>query len=715
MQESVEEALGAITVRFLRASEDGTLLCAEDLLPLLQHPAFSDIDTLVLAVKRNARMIVPSLCVARAAGKEPLVLRKIETLHSFCPSDGDESGGVSLRRVDDALQAAASSGYEVRLQHGTSVILTRGVSVLSDDTFRQLAFLSGLLRESSLNLLNDSLDIRDHEAHELKLSASLDDTVDAVARFAEAHYFVEARVLRDDYGKGQWVEVASTVDSVVVKRIVDTLGSDSLPTKPTLVRDGTQYSLLFPVVRRGRRLDDDEIPIGTKRERRFRHVLVLTSSSPIRRYVVTNLLFHFQRYFDHHVQGEQQRCLAELREYAAELAAEVRYPHRPSDFKYLEVYRTYVTRALKQTCELTTAFSASCRLYNPVNDSLEQIALYEDPSVIPHQEPLWDHLQLTQGGVNARAFESDAPYVYLEDLSPLRTRLQRRKEQREKQARRIAERPEFLDRRAHAQSELCVPLFYKKTKIGVINLESPLRDGLRSDITFICDVVRALEQLLVALLDSNDQRWLYSRDRHQQSFHELMNLVQDEAFPAPLRERFNRQIDVLRGVNISEGGQRVALTDLEAFKARYVEAVRPLGIAEDLAYGCRIHINEKETRVRRYWLGCVETIYRNLLDNLRAHADPSKDTVVIDQPAPRAPRHIKLQTKSSTRFDESDLDTLLITPMAGSDRLHYGLFVVGAIARHLGGYAYVGNVPDGGGMVIVTVPLDDPDAPQEIS
>jgi hypothetical protein len=261
-------------------------------------------------------------------------------------------------------------------------------------------------------------------------------------------------------------------------------------------------------------------------------------------------------------------------------------------------------------------------------------------------------------------------------------------------------------RRPDAEAELCFPLTYKQTKIGVVNFESPIQHGFDLDVAFVGAVVAAIEQHLVLLLEANDQRGLASRARIQHSLHEIQHIIDEPAFPGDYRARLGLHMKVLDGTAFDER-RLVPLSELRTFLERYLEEMRTSvglpSIADSLALGCRIFLETPDLHVSSHWMDVTQIIFKNLLDNIREHGDASRDSLTIRQPAFRDGAHISFRLRSSATLPEAEIADMLFTPLRRSDRLHFGMFLVGAMARYLGGYAHVGN--ERRGVVLVSLPI----------
>ena len=121
-----------------------------------------------------------------------------------------------------------------------------------------------------------------------------------------------------------------------------------------------------------------------------------------------------------------------------------------------------------------------------------------------------------------------------------------------------------------------------------------------------------------------------------------------------------------------------------------------------------MRINDPGIVIEKYKMNLLAIMYQNLLDNYRKWGDIERDSVLVHRK--KNTNVLDFVVNSSNRFDENQMKKLLIEPYMTTtnqeDKAHYGMFIIGMIARHLGGYAYVLNKKDrSNSRLIIKIPF----------
>ncbi len=227
-----------------------------------------------------------------------------------------------------------------------------------------------------------------------------------------------------------------------------------------------------------------------------------------------------------------------------------------------------------------------------------------------------------------------------------------------------------------------------------------------------------MENHIIALFESNDKQWLARRSRIYQNLHEIKNLINSNYFPQEFTEEIDKYIEVNEMVDRSI--EPVKLLTLKKYLEEYIvdyenEITRTVPIKairdemkSEFSFGCKIRIIDTEKQIQCYKMNLIKIMYKNLLDNYRKWGDIERDSVLIHQR--KNSNQLEFIVKSSTLFDEKNIKKLLVEPYTTTtnrkNKAHYGMFIIGMIARHLGGYAYVtNNKKNSVSQLIIQIPI----------
>ncbi len=684
MSEMLEKVCQDIEQEYLQNS----VLCIEQMFPALKSEIFEGMDIVLLSTKDGSdgnEEVIPTLSVCKSANSIPKSVLSISELWFFFKDSSGISPTVKpSKSLKDILDYAISAKYYVhKFPSFRTVILVRHNENFreEDKLHNKLARSLFFVRQKSQNLLNDSNQLADKNREELQeqFTEDLHSAVDTISKYIEEKFGVAAFALKYSDRKNEWsckqacpLEITDTVN-MHIDRVSDQV-------KPIAGFSMNKYFIIFPF-------------ISTLVRRDLQSLILIQSERPIPTYIITNLRYFTNYYFAVYLEERKSDLLESLQKKTLGLYSEIeRMINSGHEINPRAQMKQFLEPAFRIALQATNAFSASLRLYSPEIDSLELVyasgsdrvenATSQNKDRIPAKDI--DKSQV------AYVFKTGKPGDegnYIPNIEHIRGK----------------SGSKYREHRTNSQSELCFCIFFKQIAVGVLNFESPQKNGFQHDRNFLKKIRTSLENYITALYESNDKQWLARRSKIYQNLHEIKNVINSDYFPKELTQEIDKFIEVNETVDRSI--EPVSIIEIERFRDTYIDSytkelehtvkinlIRDEMIKE-FPKGCMINISNVNKSVPHYKMNLLLILYKNLLDNYRKWSASNRDYVRVRDL--KDSNLIEFKVVSSTLFDEKILNKLLIEPYTTTtqygNKAHYGMFIVGMIARHLGGYAYVLN------------------------
>ena len=372
----------------------------------------------------------------------------------------------------------------------------------------------------------------------------------------------------------------------------------------------------------------------------------------------------------------------------------------------------------KDTFSVINCHSVTVRMNNPASNSL---VLYAEASTdeaddsdirLRQNANSYDtdiSLNKFKTSVNAFTYlfsDSGFEYVYLRNLNAKIP-----KEYKDK----------GLDRatqyRETSLSEFCMPFRFGNVTIGTVNLESSLKRAFDDDIEFLLLFRSALEDLYRKHFEVFDLEWYKLLTKFADPLHELENFLDTDFFDSSqksvLRDLF------ISGKKIDEDKSRPMLADLTSWFDDWVRSYyrkESRDFKDDIKSIVEFNI-EKDVNLQPAVFSAITAIIKNLITNIEDHSYIRRDKIIISNSTlyrgrPEDGKNLRIRYKTFGYFDNETLEAFCLRPIERSqpneNTRHYGAFVLGLLARSVGGYVVV-DKSDKGYPVFVefTIPIQE--------
>ncbi|MDU8927672.1 hypothetical protein RXV86_09775 [Alisedimentitalea sp. MJ-SS2] len=339
---------------------------------------------------------------------------------------------------------------------------------------------------------------------------------------------------------------------------------------------------------------------------------------------------------------------------------------------------------LRQT---TNAHSCTVRLFDQQTQSLTLAAVSEEDgagydSVIPRSAATGGRRRIKVAtpfrSVNAYSYSKTAPgeYVYIRDVTNISESL------------RNDGLEEAFRTRSKTVSEFVVPLYWGGLRVGVLNLEADFESAFELDDTFIVTMAFLMTQAWAAVHSSADRYWLSQISFTHLATHELAD------FRRSLEPRHQESLDsIVDTLSTAQFGLKEESSTL--FEAILFAESR----AKELDPSCdpksilvTTPAASRKVLLDAQFAASLRVIFDSIIRNAHKHSHLAKDRVSIDViEAPGAGRgEILIEYSSnSSPADPDDAKFFFYRPLQDSDGLHFGMFLIGAHVRLLGGHVEV--------------------------
>lgn len=367
-------------------------------------------------------------------------------------------------------------------------------------------------------------------------------------------------------------------------------------------------------------------------------------------------------------------------------------------------FEQFATKCLNHIVNSTYSHSATVRVYNPYNKSLK---LFKDLKtdwgnrVSELNEVDYKEIPIRKFRVSLNAFtflrnSNIDSYSYIKN-----TNKKIPDEYRVKGLREILKHRDSL-------SEICFPLFCGKIPFGTINMESTIKNAFDHDIKYLFGIKKALETFYDISIKSSDAKWLAGRSPVYRNVHELSQHLRLN------RESFStKQIGLLKRLILLD--DTITPSELINVSKLYDELIKWLrtqinSFAMETAQNHIIFDLKNDHYIKFDVFENILLICKNLVNNIIAHSDFRRDKIIImqnDHLRMGVNANLKIFVKTFGSFEDQSYNSLLISPIIKNNEYHYGMFLVGMLARKLGGIALIsrGNSYSPHTIIEVSIPL----------
>jgi hypothetical protein len=401
----------------------------------------------------------------------------------------------------------------------------------------------------------------------------------------------------------------------------------------------------------------------------------------------------------------QQNRLLPLLELHKELISHIQNAYFKVRATHLKKFESFSTKCLTLIVDSTYTHSATIRLYEPYDKSLvlfKEIKSEWGKRKKNITEKDYSHIPIKRFRASLNAFtflknSNQDSYSYINNVNdkiPVDLKKMGLNE---------------ILKHRDSLSEICFPLLCGDIAFGTLNIESSIRNAYSdSDIEYLFSIKRAIESFYVLSLKNSDAKWLAGRSPVYRNVHELSQLLRLK------KKYFNKEQTALlkRLIVLDDSSktiQKIKLvklkTELLLWIKKQVDPIKYEIISQNLIFD----INKKQNVSGEFFENLL-LICKNLFENIISHGDPERDKFIIvqdDYLRMGVNANLKIFIKSFGYFDSANYSSLFVSPILKDEELHYGLFLVGVLARKVGGMALISQ-GDGASphtIIEVTMPL----------
>ena len=269
------------------------------------------------------------------------------------------------------------------------------------------------------------------------------------------------------------------------------------------------------------------------------------------------------------------------------------------------------------------------------------------------------------------------------------------------------ERPLIL--RQESKSEICVPFRFGDVAIGTINIESSMHDAFDDDIDFVLSLRSSLEEVFSRYFHNTDLDWHKLLTRFADPLHELENYLDTNFFND---EQKTVLYDLfLRKRQLSEEYEMRTLKTLRESIYGWINSYydsETEEIKSDVREILEYNVRDDEV-INQALFEAMSSILRNLLKNIEDHSNIRKDKIIISSTA-RFRRqgeggdNIRIRYKTHGYISDEILNQMCLRPIYRSNEgqitRHYGMYILGLLARSVGGFVSINRDVKGYPVVI---------------
>lgn len=690
----------------VQEQQKALLLCIEDVGEELSDRTLEDLSLLLVSCRctREGQRIIPTLSLLKRAGEECRLVDSLEDLLLFITAHGPkaEIPQPPPRFWEQLYQYAKGKEFQI-LAHSEST--SSGISVFFIGCFtgnitqhstekaktRLLDISQRAVNvvRNSLNLINYSMDrtLNDWSTllsrlrpRNLQLQ-SVDEAIVTVCEFIESEYNIQCSIFQFEPRKDEWQPYsadASLTDLAfadLLNRLMKRLDSH----KPLYGRHKQKYYLF--------------VPFGSVRAKTFvQYVLFLVNDDPMPSYLPQNLARFIDYYFNEALQQERLSILSGLNRETLQIPGQSPDIFASPAFHPIKAMYTFASSTFRCVLRVSNVFAITMRIFDPSVRGLRLLVEEVDFRMNKLESgtrldviPLKDKAK----SLNARTFVKLG-----EQSSP--------------QRRPILSPHSSYNRRFEAASEICYNLHFKSQRVGTVNFEYPMFKGYEFEEGFLDAIVSSLESHLTMLLEFSDKHWLTRRAQYEQNVHEAINVISNSR----LSKKDQMQISdyLRRGLLVDQGTPRM-LGEATKYVREYLAKKEQSGPYDmsDLEQCCRCEISDPEIKVDAYWLGLVNIILKNLLENFFKYCIHNRDFLTVRHG--KGDDYITIKLFGSIPFPEDVLlyGTFRPLPSPNFDEVkpeRKGLLLVGILTRQLGGFVHLANSTEKSRCTLfITIPL----------
>jgi hypothetical protein len=285
-------------------------------------------------------------------------------------------------------------------------------------------------------------------------------------------------------------------------------------------------------------------------------------------------------------------------------------------------------------------------------------------------------------------FDGDKPFLLVDDVS--------------KERRRSKHATDTDEPHGEAGSQFLRRLHHRSAAIGMVTFTSPEVRGFNSQLQKRMNhFVHGLEDFLREFLATHDAKWLSITAGAYHNLHEL----REECFHWSNEDHRQAVLNAIKAFDQAFEGSAGTLRELQDYfneQLRRRILVCPASVRVQVEASARLrfrfHLADSDeiaqTVVSRTTIELVKRAFKNLVHDfpLTGSFDVPEIFMISIQKKPLL--SIRLRQEQNRPFPKHYFSQLGYQPIHEGDRLHHGIFLCSAIARYLGGFAWISNSED---------------------
>jgi hypothetical protein len=245
-----------------------------------------------------------------------------------------------------------------------------------------------------------------------------------------------------------------------------------------------------------------------------------------------------------------------------------------------------------------------------------------------------------------------------------------------------------LSTRPDTRCEICFPIIMGEACVATMNCEAPIYHGFDDDISYLTTVKEGFEAFLSDVMGRFDITWLLRQGWRADAVHELWQYIETGS-------TFSREISMLLkrlfpDPRVVEPAELKKFGALEEQLTSWVNDRYGIASTDGIFAMLKFRL-PREILVPSLYLDTLYFISRNIIQNAIQHTEISGSMIYFDLTMLRHTSAVRIHFRTRALLypiPSDTMDQLILSPVTDRvGRKRYGLFIVGLLARLLGGTA----------------------------
>ena len=243
--------------------------------------------------------------------------------------------------------------------------------------------------------------------------------------------------------------------------------------------------------------------------------------------------------------------------------------------------------------------------------------------------------------------------------------------------------------RQRTVSEFTIPLYWGMLRIGVLNLEAEFPSAFEADEGFINTASFLVSQAWALIYGGTDRYWLSQVSFTHLATHELIDFRR--SLGESEKKQFDRVVETLTFSSNDYKEMEESLFDIQLFAQSNIKELCPYG---DVSKIIKWPKELRSIKLSAAAAGALRAIFDCMVRNAAEHSNIETDlitTSIVKAPG-RGKCELLITYESRVApADPDDASFFFYRPLRDADGLHFGLFLIGAHVRLIGGHVSVSD------------------------